>query len=184
MWTGKMAFTRRPVCRLRNICPSQWQRSSRKSITPSGSICQYLGSASMKTGHAPKYRIALAGAMKVSDETSTSSSASTPASMRAMCRAAVPLTVAIAYFVPGALGHHFLEAVDIASDRRDPVRIKAFLNVLPLVPANFRDDQGYDVRGGRRTWGEFFFQAQFRYLPSPKLPITLLPTSCATSSIP
>ena len=44
--------------------------------------------------------MALAGAIKVSEETSTSSSACTPASSRAMCRAAVPLTVAMAYLVP------------------------------------------------------------------------------------
>src|SRR6185312_16328866 len=57
----------------------------------------------MKTGHAPTYRMALTGAMNVSVDTSTSSSASTPATIRAVCNADVPLDVATAYCAPVAL---------------------------------------------------------------------------------
>ena len=51
---------------------------------------QLAASQSMNTGRAPQYVIALALAEKVSDEHTTSSPSSTPTSIRARCRAAVP----------------------------------------------------------------------------------------------
>ncbi len=122
--------------------------------------------------------------MKVSEETSTSSSAWTPASSRAMCRAAVPLTVATAYFVPARSATIFLEPVDVAADGRDPVRIEAFLDVLPLVPADLGHDQGNEIRAARGARSQFFCWVQLRYLPSPKSTMILLRTRCATSSMP
>src|SRR5208282_2487762 len=82
------------------------------------------------------------------------------------------------------LRHHFLELVDVAADRRNPVCIKAFLDILPLIPAQLRDDQRNKICGGRCTRGKLLFRAQFRYLPSPKSPIMLLRTKSATSLMP
>src|ERR1051326_4693310 len=54
----------------------------------------------MKTGHAPAYLTAFAGAMKVSAGTKTSSAGWSPATRRAMGIAAVPFTAATACFAP------------------------------------------------------------------------------------
>ena len=112
----------------------------------------------------------------MSDETTTSSSACTPANMQGNVQGRRAVDRGYGVFRACPLRHHFLEPVDIAADRRDPIRIEAFLDVLPLVPTDLGDDQGNEIRGGRRTRGKFLFRAQFRYLPSPKLPIMLLRT--------
>ena len=100
MWTGMIALTRRPVTRLCTTPPADSHCDSKKSFNRDTSIWKYLGSASMNTGHAPTYRMAFTGEMNVRVDTITSSSASTPATIRAMCNAAVPFTVAIACVVP------------------------------------------------------------------------------------
>ena len=101
-----------------------------------------------------------------------------------MCRAAVPLTVAIAYFDARRFRHTLLEPIDVAADRRNPVRVEAILDVLPLVAANLWFDQRDEFRGLRRSGNNFTCWVQFLYLASAKLVMTLLRTRCATSSIP
>ena len=57
----------------------------------------------MNTGQAPACRMALAVATKVSVEVSTQSPGRTPATISAVCSAAVPLTVATAWAQPRRL---------------------------------------------------------------------------------
>ena len=52
----------------------------------------------MKTGEAPQYLMAFAVATKVSDWVITSFPFSTPKTCKAVCKAAVPLTTATAFF--------------------------------------------------------------------------------------
>ena len=82
--------------------------------------------------------MALAGAMNVSVETSTSSSGCTPATSSATCSAAVPLTVGDGVLRAERVGRHALEAVDEGADRRDPAGIEAILDVVPRVAARSR----------------------------------------------
>ena len=184
MWTGRMAFTRRPVCRLRNYVTVP-TAAVLEEIDHSSGIDLPVSGLRIDEN---RPRADIADRVGRGDEGERGNKHlvvrlhTRQQQGNVQGRGAVDRGDGV--FRARPLRHHFLEPVDVAADGRDPVRIEAFLDVLPLIPANLGHDQGNEIRGRRRARGQLFRRVQLRYLPSSKLPIMLLRTRCATSSMP